>query len=257
MKKEVVDTMKVCQFFYIMMHLLAIVLFTWTKNEIISNTLSSLFYWIVKLVSLVLFITAGRNPGYLLKSKMKDCNELQDTDWNIPSQKNCDVCLITQPYRSKHCELCEECVGKYDHHCFWIGGCVGELNHFRFTVYLIIESFSLVWTSYFCLYGETIGEKLLYGVFLLVCLGFSGLTIGLGGFHVYLISIGSTTWEISRRKSITYLKPYPYNFHPFSKNFIKNWTESATIKELTSWILPRPSPVYPFNWCDNKYWSCC
>jgi palmitoyltransferase len=249
--------MKVCQVFYISMHILSISIFYYTDNDLLQLTIPTCIYWLLKLSSCTLFFKAGKNPGYLSKSEFKDCSELEDTDWPIPTKSICGGCNLTQPYRTKHCSDCEECVGKYDHHCFWLGSCIGELNHFKFVWYLILESISLGWTSYSVVFGDDLLIILLNFIVFIVSFGFGALVIGLGVFHVYIITIGTTTWEIIRRRSISYLKPYPYNFHPFSKSCFQNWLDCACAYKLTVWVLPRPTPVYPFNWCDNQYWSCC
>jgi palmitoyltransferase len=257
MRQDVKDIVKICRAFYTIIHFLAFFLFLQTNNQAVSTTFSSIFFWGLKLAAGILFFIAGNNPGYITKIELKSCNELQDTDWKIPNQHYCEICKILQPYRARHCFDCEECISKFDHHCFWLGSCVGELNHFKFAFYLILECFSLTWAVYFCFFGTTYIEIAFYIILGITCASFAMLTGGLGIFHAYLISIGATTWEIMRRKSITYLKPYPTNYQPFSKGFCQNWKDAATVREATLWTLPRPLVMYPFNWFDNEYWSCC
>ena len=257
MKDQVIDVMKVCQVFYILCHIFGILVLLIFKNSIFSSYYSSLIFWLIKISSGILFFIAGRNPGYTSKSEFEAQCELQENDWDPPLKLKCEICDITQPYRTKHCYECEECISKFDHHCFWLGSCVGELNHFKFVLYLILESISLVWIFFYCFEGNSIKQYLFYAILGLMCIGFGALTIGLGVFHVYIISIGTTTWEVFRRKSISYLKPYPYNYHPFSKSFLKNWADCIKATNIKQWVLPRPLAVYPFNWFENEYWSCC
>ena len=118
MKKTVIETLRVCQIFYALAHITAVVIFIFTENESISLSLSSIIFWLLKVISGILFFTAGINPGYCSESIPGRHIELQEAEWNVPTKLTCSVCDITQPYRSKHCDLCEECIGKYDHHCF-------------------------------------------------------------------------------------------------------------------------------------------
>jgi hypothetical protein len=89
---------------------------------------------------------------------------------------------------------------------------------------------------------------MLFSAFMLAAT-FGGLVFGLFVYHVYLISIGSTTWEMWKRHRIDYLKPYPIHFMPFSEGFIRNWYSAICHGSvLKNWTLPRPLAVYPFNW---------
>lgn len=255
MKAHVKDIKQVCLVFYFSCHTLGLLFLLLTSSHLLSLTYPTLLFWCTKLLSSYLFVIAGSNPG--TPSDLSITQELQELDWNIPGYHYCEICQLSQPYRTRHCEDCEICISKYDHHCFWLGSCVGELNHFKFTLYLTLESFCL-WTIFWNLSLDgnswVIAGSLLLGV---TCFGFGILCTGLAGFHIYLISIGTTTWEIMRRKSISYLKPYPYNFHPFSDGCLRNWMDSILRKNTRNWILPKPLVIYPFNWCDNEYWSCC
>jgi palmitoyltransferase len=255
MKEHVKDVKLVCIVFYFSCHLFGILLLGFGSNALVGFSGFNVTFWVLKGVTCFLFTVAGNNPG--TPSQICITQELQELDWQIPAYHYCEICKIQQPYRTRHCEDCEICISKFDHHCFWLGSCVGELNHFKFTLYLTLESYSL-WTIFFYCFTEDSSWKLAGYLFLgLTCFGFGILCIGLAGFHIYLISIGTTTWEIMRRKSISYLKPFPYNFHPFSKGFFANWVDAILSRNTKNWILPRPMNVYPFNWCENEYWSCC
>lgn len=258
MKQDVKDVLRVCQVFYVLAHIIVFSLFIYLHNSSTDLKISAAFFWLIKLISLFLFFFAGSKPGYLSEKGLeKDFAELQESDWEVPIRHYCDTCELSQPYRTKHCDLCEQCICKYDHHCFWLGSCIGELNHFKFTLYLTLESISLWWAILFCFEGHSFSSELLYFLIGLLCGSFGFLTTGLAALHVYLISIGSTTWELTRRNSITYLAPYPYNIHPFSLSFFSNWKSAISTSKVTNWTLPRPQIIYPFNWCENKYWSCC
>lgn len=248
--------------FYLLMHMMISVIYFTYPNDFLTScnslALSFFIFWVFKISATYLFFTMGNDPGYIRDHQIIETDPV-DEDWNPPEMHYCSICEITQPYRSKHCHKCEECVGKFDHHCFWIGGCVGELNHFRFCLYLVLESICMLWIANDGISG--MGDDLeAYGSFVVsiaVTLGFSVLTIGLGVYHIYLISINSTTWEMMRRYKIDYIKIYPKNFNPFSKGFITNWKEAILHgNRLKRWDLPKTRPVYPFNWCDNEYWSC-
>lgn len=209
----------------------------------------------LKLVSGLLFFTAGSNPGFVKLSLLPI--EMQETKTWAPNKRFCEECEVLVPYRAKHCKQCEECVAKFDHHCFWLGGCIGELNHFRFTCYLVLESIALDWIALLCFdsFGMLDEAAGAYIVCCLVAGGFGILTTCLGVYHLYLVSVGSTTWEQVRRPD--YLRIYPTNFNPFTKGILGNWWTAATTKRIEDWTLPEPMTEYPFNWCDNEYWVCC
>mmetsp|Transcript_25523 Transcript_25523/g.44507 ORF Transcript_25523/g.44507 Transcript_25523/m.44507 type:complete len:254 (-) Transcript_25523:2550-3311(-) len=253
MKAEVRSVVMFCRGFYILMHGLALTCFYQFPLNISPTGLTILLT--LKAVAGLLFFTAGRNPGYLRDSLLPI--EMQETQAWAPNKRYCQECELLCPYRAKHCNKCEECIAKYDHHCFWLGSCVGQLNHFRFVTYLIFECVSLDWVALlsfdsFGLSDEAAGA---YVVLILVAGGFGILTTGLCVYHVYLISIGSTTWEQIKRPD--YLRLYPESFNPFNKGILMNWWEAAATPHLIDWALPEPLTEYPFNWCDNEYWVCC
>ncbi|CAG9327128.1 unnamed protein product [Blepharisma stoltei] len=264
MRKDAFSAYLLAQGFYIMVHLFVILIFYLYPNDIANscteNDISCLYFPTLKISASILYFFTRRKPGFLSRSKILQEIELSsEEDWEIPKQGYCDVCNIIQPYRSRHCKKCEECVAKFDHHCFWIGSCIGELNHFRFCLYLALESAAIDWAAYNCLSGLSEDQEA-YGAFIvaLIISGLFGiLTTGLCIFHIYLVSSGYTTWEFVKRDSINYFKIYPSSFHPFDLGVIQNWKAAIFDKEIRQWTLPRPMPVYPFNWCDNEYWSCC
>ncbi|CCD12757.1 unnamed protein product [Trypanosoma congolense IL3000] len=175
------------------------------------------------------------SPGYVTSSE-----ELQTAEVN---NRWCSVCRLWQPLRSKHCNICERCVRKYDHHCFCIGGCVGESNHLRFFLLLtgcLPYVGSLLVALLRCLHVEdptNLGRSFnrniiplaaavfyLFSLIVLVCLW---------AMHLWLLLTNRTTWEMSSRNRITYLKSRTGN--PFDKGVLSNIC-----------FLFQPKPI---NWC--------
>lgn len=145
-----------------------------------------------------------------------------------------------QPYRSRHCWECNKCVRKFDHHCFWIGGCVGELNHGKFFLFLLFQTISEI--SALSLANNAFAQAILtypnsdsdydrrqrqhiqtvFTIFFVLLFLFLIFTAILGGYHLYLIVSGQTTWEHASRSNITYMKPYPLGVMPFYMSFKDN-----------------------------------
>ncbi|CAG9331860.1 unnamed protein product [Blepharisma stoltei] len=250
--------------FYIVLHLAVIFIFWEFPSDLSVSCgnfeFSCIFFTVLKITATFLYFICGLKPGFIRTTPMKQEIELlSEEDWQPPPKNYCEDCKILKPYRTRHCYKCEECIAKFDHHCFWIGACVGEMNHFRFALYLIIESICFLWAAYNCLSGisDNAWGFWLYLLSFFLCAGFGMLVTGLGLFHIRLISQGLTTWEVMRKYKIDYLKPYPQNFNPFDEGFINNWRSTICDRELKEWTPPRPRPFYPFNWCENEYWSCC
>ena len=69
-----------------------------------------------------------------------------------------------------------------------------------------------------------------------------------------------TLWEMNKEVKITYLRPYPKGYFPFSDGVCNNF-KSVFLHtgEFINWDLPEPSKVQ-FNRFyilgSNRFWSC-
>jgi palmitoyltransferase len=181
----------------------------------------------------------------------------------------CGHCDAWQGLRTKHCHDCGRCVRKFDHHCFWVGTCVGEKNHARFVTYLGVETALVVWAFHVSNSGaryqttfEELFEKnlacVLISFALFLCIMFVG---GLFAFHMYCAVTNQTTWEVSKRDTISYLEGVPPNVHPFDRGWRTNLEAFCckpppkkhvmkSMTELREWS------VTETMW-DNRYYVCC
>jgi palmitoyltransferase len=62
----------------------------------------------------------------------------------------------------------------------------------------------------------------IWAVFIGLSILFIPFVAGLLIYHSYLIAAGTTTWEHSRRNSISYLKIYPTGILPFYISILDN-----------------------------------
>lgn len=184
-----------------------------------------------------------------------------------PELHVCSYCNIVQPLRTKHCNDCERCVSRYDHHCFFVGTCVGQRNHFLFWCYLLVQSFVIGWAFVMEMDGfvstTTISDwfytngLILVVTFVLFVMFW--LPFGLWGFHTYLILTNQTTWEVTKRRKISYLQEVPEEEFPFDIGFFGNFKEFFTMRKSNIvWMVPEDinTRTKKFNIWNNKYWSC-
>lgn len=181
----------------------------------------------------------------------------------------CKHCEAWQGLRTKHCHDCGRCVKKFDHHCFWVGTCVGEKNHARFVWYLAAQTALIVWAFHVSnsgwKYMETFHELFEYNagpvcmsITLFIFIMFVGSLLG---FHLYLIVTNQTTWEVSSRDKISYLRGVPNNVYAFSH---------GPVRDTKEFCCAPPPPRYTlrsFEWMrewsrtetiwENKYYVCC
>ena len=97
-----------------------------------------------------LFITAGSDPGVLLRSSdpsiMKEAMRREEEqgwkftqarmDGKLQDLKFCRTCKIWRTPRTTHCQVCDNCVEGFDHHCPWVGTCIGERNYRQFCIFV-------------------------------------------------------------------------------------------------------------------------
>jgi palmitoyltransferase len=102
-------------------------------------------------VALTTFVMASLNsPGQVKKDNLEVLLKNFQYDNVMFSPRDCSICKIQKPARSKHCKICGFCVSKMDHHCIWINQCVGHLNYKYFLSFIL--SHSLI-----CLYAGQVG----------------------------------------------------------------------------------------------------
>ncbi|XP_062222502.1 protein S-acyltransferase 10-like [Phragmites australis] len=140
----------------------------------------------------------------------------------------CTYCRVIQPPRTRHCHDCDKCVLQFDHHCIWLGTCIGKNNHCRFWWYIFEETILCIWTV--ALYIESFRLDIdkawwkdFVGVIMLAVLIFILIfLLLLLLFHSYIALTNQTTYEVARRKRISYLRGVPNRVHPFSKGICRN-----------------------------------
>lgn len=214
--------------------------------------------------------TTERVSDDVLKSRIAGIEHI--SHFEFPPQRYCDICQMTQPYRTKHCRECDKCVRKYDHHCFWIGGCVGELNHRKFILFLLLKTFSLVLSFDVLVSGydraNYVNDKnqefhqkgifMVLGAIAAAFVFFSGLLLF---YHIYLMMTNQTTWEHSRRPAISYLRVYPKSVFPFDYGIKQNMMQLLFHEnKVREWVLRHPHLLKVrngFNYCENEYYNCC
>ncbi|CAI8601159.1 unnamed protein product [Vicia faba] len=140
----------------------------------------------------------------------------------------CTYCNVEQPPRAKHCHDCDKCVLQFDHHCVWLGNCIGQGNHCQFWWYLCEETAVCIWTGFLYLSHLMAHITMVWWqdaimILLLIALSISLIfLLLLLLFHSYLILTNQTTYELVRRRRISYLRAIPERVHPFSKGVCKN-----------------------------------
>lgn len=98
------------------------------------------------------FVACYSNPGVVTKENIDKFKDIFPNDLiNYHPDRICRTCKIVKPARSKHCSICDRCVSKFDHHCAWLNTDVGEHNYRWFQLFLISNSFIIL----YCVYGVT------------------------------------------------------------------------------------------------------
>ena len=186
-----------------------------------------------------------------------------------PLGQVCKHCDAWQGLRTKHCHDCGRCVRKFDHHCFWVGTCVGEKNHARFVTYLFTETAGIVWAFHISVTGvrmydtwdkifqKNAGPVIMSFVLFLFIL-FVG---GLFGFHVFCVATNQTTWEISSKQKISYLKGVPDNVYAFDRGPLRNARDFCCAPPPARYEMRSLRELRQFSkketiW-ENRYWVCC
>ena len=192
-----------------------------------------------------------------------------DADDAAPLGQVCKHCDAWQGLRTKHCHDCGRCVRKFDHHCFWVGTCVGEKNHARFVTYLFTETAGIMWAFHISntgvrmydtwdeIFAKNAGPVIMSFVLFLFIL-FVG---GLFGFHVFCVFTNQTTWEISSKQKISYLKGVPNNVYAFDKGPARNAFDFCCAPPPARYQMRSLQELRQFSkketiW-ENRYWVCC
>jgi palmitoyltransferase len=109
-----------------------------------------------------------------------------------------------------------------------------------------------MWTIivYFSAFNRSsTGNWLLQDLFVLIIIialtATEAFLITLLAFHSYLIMTNQTTYELTRRKRIPYLKGLPDKAHPFSKGLKANVYSfySTSRSEYPIYVLPSPEEL--------------
>lgn len=140
-------------------------------------------------------------------------------DGEIGDIKLCHSCHVQRPFRAKHDKFLRACVHKFDHHCPFVGNTVGRDNHRFFiglTVFHQLCYFGFVYTSFYY------GYRVQMSWFLLIFLIYGGfwdmMMMGLGSYHLQLVSTNMTTNESMGHSKYTYLKNQDGQFeNPFCR----------------------------------------
>ncbi|XXG59934.1 hypothetical protein AAC387_Pa04g1933 [Persea americana] len=181
----------------------------------------------------------------------------------------CTYCNIVQPPRAKHCHDCEKCVLQFDHHCVWLGTCIGQGNHCRFWWYLFEETTLCIWTGilYITFLKANTGRQWWQDavvILLLIILGLSLIfLLLLLLFHSYLILTNQTTYELVRRRRISYLRLLPARVHPFSRGICRNLSDFCCLRRSIHAIERLPtteeleSRARPYVCMDIVSCRCC
>ncbi|KAL4366700.1 hypothetical protein GQ457_05G011980 [Hibiscus cannabinus] len=182
---------------------------------------------------------------------------------------SCSYCNAEQPPRAKHCHDCDKCVLQFDHHCVWLGTCIGRDNHCKFWWYICEETALCLWTSvlYISFLTANISRswwKDAIMILLLIVLSISILfLLLLLLFHSYLVLTNQTTYELVRRRRISYLRQVPERVFPFSKGVCRNLYNFCCARSSIYSLEALPSPeeleekASPYTCLDVLSCRCC
>lgn len=184
----------------------------------------------------------------------------------------CPYCHLWQPLRTKHCHDCDKCVLRFDHHCVWLGTCVGQSNHRKFWWFICFETALVMWTVvwYIGAFGRTVGlpssslpEEAIVLLVILVLITGECFLVTLFLFHSFLAMTNQTTYELTRRRRITYLRTLPDKVHPFSQGVNPNLHSFCCTpgSEYPIYVLPSTEELEqmarPTSCFNCKYFSYC
>jgi len=153
--------------------------------------------------------TTLMDPGIIMYNHEPPLDAPEGESKNIPriheikgekiETNYCTTCKLWRPLRSHHCSTCGVCVLGMDHHCVLVGNCVGIRNYPYFFFFLVstfcVSAFAIC-VGIGMLLNNNLGT---YNILLiiiviyccLICVGIGGLTV----YHIYLLSVGQTTFE--------------------------------------------------------------
>jgi DHHC palmitoyltransferase len=160
--------------------------------------------------------------------------------------KFCGTCNTYRPPRASHCSICDNCVENFDHHCPWVGNCIGRKNYPRFFLMITCIALCTLNALAVCIallvvnsveaadrgsegaaaIGATISA--VPASIVLICFSgiFSWFTVGLFGFHCFLVWKGMSTNE--------YIKGHLDKFNQYSKGTCGNYLELCRLSTRTS-----------------------
>ncbi|EGG20574.1 hypothetical protein DFA_00435 [Cavenderia fasciculata] len=185
----------------------------------------------------------NNNSTTTITTTTNNIEEMDEIDKLLDKQENqdkrdqlyyCKICDHMIPIRAKHCSKCNRCaITGFKNEATWT-------DWIKSNIFIFIPTM-LIFSTMF-------------------------MPIGLFVFHTYLIFTDQSSWEVTKRSRISYLKSISGVRYPFSqgikKNIVAHWNQNFGVYR---WSLPSDERLKElkkrkensFNLWNNKYYSCC